>query len=87
MFDVVVCGDAEEVPWRCEVSDGALIDAMGPRLSAGRGVVLQCHLRAKPFVEMGRQKGWSRYLEVTGVEVVRADQSGSAIAPDEAEVA
>lgn len=83
VFEVVVCGDDSEVPWRCEIGDAALVEQIGAKLSAGRGVVLSARLCAKPFMAAGRQTGWTRYLEVTAVELVRSDQSRQLVAPAE----
>jgi len=75
---------AEQVGWKCEVVDAALIERLRGRLSRGARGVLEAQLVAKPFEKHGVQKGWEKWLRVTAFSLVaraaadKADKVGGA---------
>lgn len=87
VFDLVVTGDPEGCPWRCEIGAAALQAKCAGRLVPGQALGIEARLASRPHVVDGRQRGWIRWLDVTHVEFVRADRGGSNVTTERSEPA
>ena len=67
LFDLYLANDdgvdgIEPAPWRCEVTNLADIQRHEAKLVAGAALIIRGELRAKPFIQHGVHKGFTRFI-------------------------
>lgn len=70
-FDLMLPGEGEPAPWRCEIGDEEYAKLVGRKLTAGAAVMVRGELRARPWVKSGVKEGFTRWIAVDRVEFSR----------------